>query len=63
MSLSPQRLQVVLELLERHEASLEKLSEEQEADRRRRISQAYRIILEYEGHHGEKEQTDTGDDE
>lgn len=45
MSLSPERLRVILELLERHEGSLEKLSEEQEADRRRRISQAYDIIL------------------
>jgi hypothetical protein len=58
MRLSPHRLQVVLKLLEGHEASLEKFSEEQEADRRRRIGQAYRIILEYGGRHGEKQQTD-----
>jgi hypothetical protein len=51
-------LKVVVELLEKQEASLKKLSEEQEADRRRRISQAYRIILEYKGHHEEEEKTD-----
>ena len=63
MSLSPQRLQVVLEVLERHEESLVKLSEAQEADRRWRIARAYSIILDYRGHHGDIEQKDTENDE
>lgn len=63
MSLSPQRLRVVLELLERHEATLAKLSEEQEADRRRRIGRAYRIILEYKVHRVAREEKDAGDED
>ena len=63
MSLSPERLQVVMELLERHEASLENLSEEQEADRRRRIRKAYRIIQEHKGQREDKAQPDAGDSE
>jgi len=52
MVLCPGRLQIVLELLEAHEAELQKLREQEQEERRRRITEAYDIILDFGRRHG-----------
>lgn len=57
MELSPARSQVVFELLETHEAELQKLRDSEQEERRRRIARAYDLILNFGHDHGQKGKT------
>lgn len=61
MSVPPDRLQVVLELLENHEEKLLQLSEAQEEDRRRRVKRAHDVILNHGWERGYEERSSETD--
>jgi len=59
MSLSPNQLQVVLDLLERREADLQRLRETEAEDRKRRLSRVYTILLDLAAHQELGDSSDT----
>ena len=63
MTLSPERTQEVLELLERHEQALQRLAEAEKEDRQRRLGKVYAILLGLAERKTKEEQVDEAQDE